>query len=303
MRWTHPRAVGVMVANAAMWSIAGVVTRQLDSAQSFEVTFWRSLFTVLSLLLMLRIFQGRGVLPRLFSAPRVLWWSGVCWAGMFTAFMVALTLTRVAEVLVTMALGLLLSALIARLFFKQQISRSTWIAIAIASLGMAWMFAEPRAEGVSDWPWGSLIALIVPLSAAINWNLVQHAQTRGQAVDMVPAVLVGASLSALATLPLALPFQATSQDVAWLALLGLVQLAIPCTLVVICARVLPAAEISLLALLEVLFGTLLAWFFAHEVPSDRVLLGGTLVLLALFFNTWWTRDLPQGDLANDDSHP
>jgi len=303
MRWTHPRAVGVMVANAAMWSIAGVVTRQLDSAQSFEVTFWRSLFTVLSLLLMLRIFQGRGVLPRLFSAPRVLWWSGVCWAGMFTAFMVALTLTRVAEVLVTMALGPLLSALIARLFFKQQISRSTWIAIAIASLGMAWMFAEPRAEGVSDWPWGSLIALIVPLSAAINWNLVQHAQTRGQAVDMVPAVLVGASLSALATLPLALPFQATSQDVAWLALLGLVQLAIPCTLVVICARVLPAAEISLLALLEVLFGTLLAWFFAHEVPSDRVLLGGTLVLLALFFNTWWTRDLPQGDLANDDSHP
>jgi drug/metabolite transporter (DMT)-like permease len=292
-----------MVANAAMWSIAGVVTRQLDSAQSFEVTFWRSLFTVLSLLLMLRIFQGRGVLPRLFSAPRVLWWSGVCWAGMFTAFMVALTLTRVAEVLVTMALGPLLSALIARLFFKQQISRSTWIAIAIASLGMAWMFAEPRAEGVSDWPWGSLIALIVPLSAAINWNLVQHAQTRGQAVDMVPAVLVGASLSALATLPLALPFQATSQDVAWLALLGLVQLAIPCTLVVICARVLPAAEISLLALLEVLFGTLLAWFFAHEVPSDRVLLGGTLVLLALFFNTWWTRDLPQGDLANDDSHP
>jgi drug/metabolite transporter (DMT)-like permease len=65
-----------------------------------------------------------------------------------------------------------------------------------------------------------------------------------------------------------------------------------------CARVLPAAEISLLALLEVLFGTLLAWFLAHEVPSDRVLMGGTLVLLALLFNTWWTRDLPQGEIKN-----
>ena len=300
MRWTHTRAVWIMVANAAMWSIAGVVTRQLESAQSFEVTFWRSLFTVLSLLVILRWVQGRGFLPRLFSAPRVLWLSGVCWACMFTAFMVALTLTRVAEVLITMALGPLLSALIARLFFKQHIARSTWVAIVIAGVGMAWMFVEPRAEAMTAWPWGSLIAFIVPLSAAVNWNIVQHAQTQGQAVDMVPAVLIGALLSAIATLPFALPFQASLQDVAWLSMLGLVQLAIPCTLVVLCVRVLPAAEISLLALLEVVFGTLLVWLFANENPSFRVLTGGILVLLALLFNAWWTRDCSNREIKNVD---
>ena len=294
MRWTHTRAVWTMVANAAMWSIAGVVTRQLERAQSFEVTFWRSFFTALCLLVILRIVQGRGFLPRLFSAPRVLWWSGVCWAGMFTAFMVALTLTRVAEVLITMALGPLLSALVARVFFHQKIARSTWVAIGVASVGMVWMFAEPRTDGPGPWSWGSLVALIVPLCAAVNWNIVQHAQLRGQSVDMVPAVLIGAAFSAIATLPLAMPFQATTQDMAWLSLLGAVQLAIPCTLVVMCARVLSAAEISLLALLEVLFGTLLAWFLANEVPSDRVLTGGALVLLALLFNLWWARDLSQG---------
>jgi drug/metabolite transporter (DMT)-like permease len=250
----------------------------------------------------LRIAQGRGFLPRLFSAPRVLWLSGVCWACMFTAFMVALTMTRVAEVLITMALGPLLSALIARLFFKQHIARSTWIAIVIAGIGMAWMFVEPRTEAITEWPWGSMIAFIVPLSAAVNWNVVQHAQTRGQAVDMVPAVLIGALLSALATLPFAFPFQATVHDVAWLSMLGLVQLAIPCTLVVLCARVLPAAEISLLALLEVVFGTLLVWLFANEDPSFRVLTGGMLVLIALLFNAWWTRDVPNGDVKNADLH-
>lgn len=302
MRWTHTRAVWTMVANTAMWSIAGVVTRLLESAQSFEVTFWRSVFTMLSLFVILRIFQGRGVLRRLLSAPPVLWWSGVCWAGMFTSFMIALTLTRVAEVLITMALGPLLSAVIARLFFKQTITRSTWFAIGIASIGMAWMFAEPSMNVEGRFPWGSVIALFVPLSAAVNWNIVQHAQTRGHTVDMVPAVLFGAGLSALATLPFAMPFQATTQDVAWLAMLGLVQLAIPCSLVVVCARVLPAAEISLLALLEVLFGTLLAWLFVNEVPSDRVLIGGALVLLALLFNTWWTRYLPQGEITNVDSN-
>jgi drug/metabolite transporter (DMT)-like permease len=116
---------------------------------------------------------------------------------------------------------------------------------------------------------------------------------------MVPAVLIGAGLSALATLPFSLPFQATTHDVAWLALLGLVQLAIPCTLVVICARVLSAAEISLLALLEVLFGTLLAWLLADEVPSARFFIGATLVLLALLFNAWWTRNLTDGEKTYD----
>jgi drug/metabolite transporter (DMT)-like permease len=54
-----------------------------------------------------------------------------------------------------------------------------------------------------------------------------------------------------------------------------------------CARVLHAAEVSLLALLEVIFGIALAWLGAGETPGPRVLMGGTLVLLALFGNEWW----------------
>jgi drug/metabolite transporter (DMT)-like permease len=69
--------------------------------------------------------------------------------------------------------------------------------------------------------------------------------------------------------------------VAWLALLGLVQLAIPCLLSVACAKVLQAPEVSLLALLEVVFGIFLAWLGAGEAPSGSVLLGGGMVLLAL----------------------
>eukprot|EP01034_Spumella_vulgaris_P015033 gene15033-19207_t len=74
---------------------------------------------------------------------------------------------------------------------------------------------------------------------------------------------------------------ATGTDVAWLGLLGLVQLAIPCTLSVICARVLKAPEVSLLALLEIIFGIALAWFGANEQPGPNVLAGGALVLGAL----------------------
>ena len=102
---THHRAVLVMVAVTMMWATAGVVTRKLEYAQSFEVTFWRSLFTVLSLVVILPLVRGRDVFSKIRHGGRVLWLSGVCWCVMFTAFMVALTLTTVANVLVTMAVA------------------------------------------------------------------------------------------------------------------------------------------------------------------------------------------------------
>lgn len=67
-------------------------------------------------------------------------------------------------------------------------------------------------------------------------------------------------------------------------MLGLVQLAIPCVLVVYCARVLKAPEVALLGLLEVIFGILLAWAGAGERPAPAVLMGGALVIGALVFN-------------------
>jgi drug/metabolite transporter (DMT)-like permease len=128
------------------------------------------------------------------------------------------------------------------------------------------------------------VALLVPLASAANWTVVQHSRSHGEKIDLVPAVLVGAVISSLATLPLSLPFSATAHDIGLLALLGLVQLAIPCVLSVLCAGVLKAPEVALLALLEVIFGILLAWLGAGEVPGASVLSGGALVITALIVN-------------------
>ena len=275
---SHGQAVVLMVANAAMWSIAGVVTRQLESAQSFEITFWRSLFTALSLLVLLPLTQGRAVFRDMRQGGASLWLSGVCWSVMFTAFMLALTMTTVANVLITMAMGPFFTALVARVVLGQRIDVRTALAIVMAALGIAWMFgAEVATQG-----WlGFVVALCVPLAAAVNWTVVQRAAVRGLSVDLAPGVLIGAAISCLVTLPMSMPFQAVATDVAWLALLGLVQLAIPCLLSVACAKVLKAPEVSLLALLEVVFGIFLAWWGAGEEPSSSVLSGGLLVLGAL----------------------
>lgn len=308
-RLTHTQAVFLMVAVTLMWSIAGVVSRQLESAARFEVTFWRSAFTALSLLVILPLWRAadrssgaltdapdQGFLQRhwgVLPGSSAFWISGVCWSVMFTAFMLALTFTTVANVLIVMSMGPLLTALLARLTLGQRLAPRTWAAIVAAGAGIVYMYGSQFLQGLSDPAidtgnliMGSLTALCVPIAGAINWTVVQRGQTHGEKIDLVPSVLLGGIISSLATLPLALPFAATTSDVAWLALLGLVQLAIPCALAVVCARSLKAPEVSLLALLEVIFGILLAWVGAGEAPGAAVLLGGTLVIGALFINEW-----------------
>lgn len=271
-----------MVAVTLMWSTAGVVTRHLEHAQKFEVTFWRSFFTMLCLLVLLPMFKGREVFSRMRQGGAALWWSGLCWCGMFTFFMVAIMLTTVANVLVTMALTPLLTALASRIFIGHRIPVRTWMAILAAGGGIAFMYASQLNQGVSLA--GTLVALCVPIAGAANWTITQHAHAQGKDIDLLPAVLVGAVLSALVTLPMAWPFQASAHDLSLLFGLGLGQLAIPCLLVVVCARVLKAPEVALLGLLEVIFGILLAWLGAGEVPGQDVFFGGALVIGALVAN-------------------
>ncbi|MBC8055706.1 MAG: DMT family transporter [Rhizobiales bacterium] len=281
---THGRAVVTMVLVTLMWSIAGIVTRHLETARSFEVTFWRSAFVVLTLALLLPAIRGRAMLVRsLRDGGRTLWLSGACWCVMFTAFMVAITMTTVANVLVTMAIAPLLTALISRVFLGHRLPARSWAAIVVAGVGIAWMYANEVNGADAKHLAGTLVALAVPIAAAINWVVIQHTRSRVD-VDLLPAVLIGAMLSALLTLPFALPFAASAHDLGLLALLGVVQLAVPCLLSVAAARHLSAPEASLLALLEVIFGVAWAWLGAGESPAIHVLGGGALVLAALAAN-------------------
>jgi drug/metabolite transporter (DMT)-like permease len=100
----------------------------------------------------------------------------------------------------------------------------------------------------------------------------------------MPSILLGSLFSLLAMLPLAWPFQASWHDIGILAVLGVFQLGLPCMMMVLAARSLSAPEISLLALLEVVCGPVWARLGAGEIPAQRTLAGGAVVLAALLLN-------------------
>ena len=263
-----------MVAAPVLWSTAGVVTRHIEKAPAFEQVFWRSIFAFLFILIFLR--------KNPLKAVRAAGWpglfSGAMWAVMFTAFVVALSLTTTANTLVVMSISPLLTAFLTLLFLREKISLGTWIAASAATFGIAWMFHEGVQTGQAA---GMLVALLVPFAAAANVVTLRASAAR---VDLIPAVMLGGALSCLIALPLALPFTASGKDVFLLAMLGIFQLGLPCMLLVIASRTLLAPEIALLGLLEVVLGPLWAWLGAGEVPGQATLVGGALVLLALVGN-------------------
>ncbi|MEY4748003.1 MAG: hypothetical protein RIQ60_217 [Pseudomonadota bacterium] len=284
---THRRALATMLLVTLLWSIAGVVTRHLDSAAPFEITFWRSAANVAALGALLAWQRGPAALGRqLRQGGWLLWGGGLCWCVMFTAFMLGLALTTVANVLITMSLAPLFTAVIARVALGHKLPTRTWVAIVVAGAGIAWMYGSQVGGGSVRDLVGTLVALSVPIGGATMWTLAQHNARAhpDEQQDMTPAVLIGATLSSLVTLPLALPFQATAHDIGLLVMLGVVQLAIPCVLAVAVGKVLKAPEASLLGLLEIIFGVAWTWLGSSEVPTPAVIGGGALVLVALASN-------------------
>lgn len=278
---SHRQALLLMIIAPTLWSIAGVLTRQLDAARGFEVTFWRSFFAAIFVAGALLWQKRQRAVATVMAVGRLGVLSGAMWAVMFCCFMIALTMTTVANTLIVMSVSPLLTALMTWLLLRQVIAVRTWLAIAVAFIGIVWMFASGMSKLDSTQLAGMTIAFGVPVAAAINVITLKKA---GQQVDLIPSVLLGGVFSALLMLPFCFPFQASLHDIAILALLGFAQLGLPCMLMVRASKTLSAPEISLLALLEVLLGPLWAWLGANEVPTNETLIGGAVVLAALVFN-------------------
>lgn len=271
----HRRAAALMFCAGLLWSIAGVFTRHLEQAPRWEATFWRSFFCAVAMILILAVLHRRQAADEVLRLGRAGLASGVLWAVMFTGFMLALTQTSTANTLILTSISPLTASLFAWLLLGERVPARTWLLIGVAFAGILVMFGGEAGGGRMS---GNLIALSVPLAAGLNFVLMRKSGAR---VNLIPAVLVGGLLSALATLPLAWPFLATPRDLATLALLGALQLALPCALAVVAARRLSPTEVALIGLTENVFGPLWAWLGAGEVPGGHALFGGALVLAAL----------------------
>jgi drug/metabolite transporter (DMT)-like permease len=144
--------------------------------------------------------------------------------------------------------------------------------------GITMMFFDALSGG--GWA-GNLIALCIPLGFGANVVILRKHRA---AVDMMPSVLLAGIFSLLIALPFALPLSVSTGDLALLSIMGVVQLGAGLLLMMVAVRHLASAEIGLLSILEIIFGTLSVWVLIGERPSQAALVGGAIVIGALAAN-------------------
>jgi drug/metabolite transporter (DMT)-like permease len=271
----------MMTAAAMCWSSGGVLVRLLSISDPWTILFWRALFLALFIGGVLYALHGRGApqAVRTVGRPGIL--SGCLMAGASVCFLGALAHTTVANTYLLMSVMPFAAAIAAWMVLRESIPAITWLAMAVAGIGIAIVFSGSLGTRSLT---GDLLALGVCGCFA---GQVTTLRKFGRTTDMLPQVLI-ASLVALAVgFIMSARLSVNIGDLAILAVLGCVQLGIGSSLSTRASRNLSASEIGLIALLEPILGPLWVWVFLGENPGASTLQGGLVVLLAVGANQLW----------------
>jgi len=273
------------VGAATAFSTAGLIVRRIG-LPAWDVSFWRSVLLVATILPLVFV-QRHRVWIDVRSAGLALFFSAVVLAGSFVAFILALGLAPVANVLIVFGAIPFLTAVLARIFLGEPLHRHTLLAMAAAVAGLALSVAGSLQAGALI---GMAVSGIVALCMSSNYVIVRHRRDIG----MAPSLVLAGALSALVALPFAHPADADGAQLAWLMALGPGQLAGGLLLYMASLKRIPAGRAALLGLLELVLGPIWVWAIDGERPSDLTLLGGAIVIGAAAANVWLDSRRPTG---------
>jgi drug/metabolite transporter (DMT)-like permease len=278
----------VYVALAAVaWSTAGVLQRQLTLDTPTQV-FGRAAFAGAALLAWVAIAERGRVAPAFRAVGAAGLAVALCVATASAAFIAALNHTSVARVLFILALAPVLAAVLARVTLGEPITRRTVVAMVVALAGVSVMLGAPGEGSLA----GDGLAFLVAFSFALMIVITRWRHD----VSMAPATCLSQVILVVAFLPFATPAAIDAADAGWLAALGIGQIGLGFALLTVGARLIPAAQVGLITLLEVVLGPLWVWLALDERPSALTLAGGAIVLLAIVIQTR-ERPVPAPHLA------
>jgi drug/metabolite transporter (DMT)-like permease len=261
---------------AVVWSSAGVLQRQLTLDIPTQV-FGRAVFAAAAVLAYVAVVE-RGQVVRAFRSIGL---AGVavalCVATASASFIAALNHTSVARVLFILALAPMLAALLAWAALGEPITRRTVGAMALALVGVTLMLGAPGEGSLA----GDGLSFVVALAFALSIVITRWRRD----VSMAPATCLSQVILVAAFAPFAAPGQIGGGDLAWLAALGIGQIGLGFVLLTIGARLIPAAQVGLITLLEGVLGPLWVWLALDERPSTLTLVGGAVVIVAIVIQT------------------
>lgn len=266
----------LVVLSALVWSSGGTIARFIEVDDNWTIVFWRSLWAAIFLLGFMiwrdgligtmRLFRGMGI------AGIVV---GSCFAIASSTFVVALSYTTVANIMLILAGVPLIAALISWLVFRDRVSGPTWCAIGAVIVGVGVMVSESFGGAVS--PVGDTLAIVNAFAFAIATVITR----RYASVRMTPATCLGAILAAIFAVTQVSSLTVSATNMGLLFAFGALNLGFGLALFASGARLVPSALAALLGTLETILSPVWVWLVHGEIPSQRAILGGAIIVTAL----------------------
>ncbi len=271
----------LVVAAGVLWSTQGLIFRQIDTAGTWAVLFWRSVGMVPVLLAFLIWRAGGSPVPaiRKVGVAGVLGGCGL--VGAFAGAIYSIQATTIANAVFLFAASPFLTALLGWMVLGERVRLETWAAMGVALAGIYVMVS-------SDLTGGAMAGNVAALLSAFGFAVFTVTLRWRRLDDTLPSVLLGGVFSILVGAVVA---QALGQslavplaDAVWAMLMGAVTLTGGMVLYTLGSRVVPAAELALLSNIEVMLAPLWVWWFLNETASPATFVGGAILLVAVMIN-------------------
>lgn len=270
-----------MLAAGVLWSTVGLGIRMIEEAVVWQILLYRSVSLSLFLYVVIRVRSGESPFVQI---RRIGFPAFVAAASLFAAYsggIYAIQNTSVANAMLLFATAPFMAAVLGWLILGEPVRKATWIAIAVALCGIAVMVSDKSGSVVLK---GSLAAL----GSAFGFAVFTVALRWGRTGEMLPSVFLSGLFTIVVTLGicqfLGLSVVLSLSDGGIAMGMGVFQVGAGLILYTLGSRSLPAAELALLSLAEVLFGPLWVWLFLGETASAYTLMGGAVLLLAIAGN-------------------
>ena len=276
------RTAILLVAAALIFSTGALFVREVDHPHPWTSVFWRSIFASVSLALLIVLRERSNALRAVERVGMPGLKVGAAFSAASIALVVALAHASSAVVLVIFALGPFAAALMAWAMLGERVHNHTWVAIGATVGGVVFMVS---GSGANASILGVAIAFVMPISVGFGTVIIRKHST----IAMLPAMLLGAVISALVAAPFAHPLQVTRHDLVVLGLFGFAQLAVGLAIFSFAAPRAPVADVALISILEPIMGPIWVWIFVSEYPGMSALVGGAVVFVALAAHTIYPR--------------
>ena len=264
-----------------LWSTVGLGIRMIQDATVWQILLYRSVS--LSGLLAAVIYLRSGVSPvaAIFSSNLNTHVAGLSLVAAYSGGIFAIQNTSVANAMLLFATAPFLAAILGLVVLREKVRAFTWFAILISLVGVSIMIYD-KTDGMA------LSGSLAALGSALGFAIFTVALRLGQAGDMLPsvflsgiyAILITGSICALIDLKFVLGLSDGSIALG----MGVFQVGAGLILYTVGSKILPAVELTLLSLTEVILGPIWVFLFLDETASVNTLIGGAIVLLAIAGN-------------------